>query len=397
MINRAKAISCCLSLAFLLLVPMEAALAQQLPAFTPNELGVKARSGLLMDARTGQILYSFNERERMQPASLAKIMTFEIILESLRDGSLKPDTLVPISRSAWELALNNSLSNMFLQVGEKVRVDDLLRGLMVSSGNDAALALAEYRGGSEEMFVKMMNDRAAQLGLKDTLFRNSHGLFAPDQYTTAYDMALLARHITLSHPEAFKITSIKEFEHNGIKQPNWNKLVLMDPRVNGLKTGHLPQVGYHLVATAHEKGMDLIAVTMGTSSEEARVTETLKLLNYGFNNFVTLRLDWERRIPANLASYKGKESVLKIETAAPVDITVPRGREGDIQVKASLPPYVVAPVAKGQKVGEMTVSLNGRVIGSYDLVAAQELPRGSLFRVLWDSLRLMIKGFLKKA
>ncbi len=363
-------------------------------SFPPNPLGIQARAGVLMDAYSGQILYAFNEHERMQPASLAKIMTFDLILEAVEKGAIGMDTKVPVSEKAWRLALDNSLSNMFIEVGEQVKVSDLLKGLMVSSGNDAAVALAEYRGGSEARFVDMMNARAGELGLKETRFQNSHGLAADDQYTTAYDMALLARHVVLQHPEAFKITSLKEFTYRNIKQFNWNKLVLRDPRVDGLKTGHLPEVGYHLVATAQDRGMRLIAVVMGTQGEAARMDEAQKLLDYGFRNFATVEVDWKAKVSPVLPVYKGRQREVALTTAAPVVVTVPRGEERTVTVAASTIGRAVAPVRKGEKVGRLTVKAGGREVAGFDLLAASDVPRGGFFRVVWDSIRLFFAGLL---
>lgn len=365
-------------------------------ALPPNPLGVQARAALLMDAATGQVLYAFNEDERIEPASLAKLMTFELALEALDHGVISWDTKVPVSERAWRLALDNKISNMFLEVGQQVSVRDLLYGLMVSSGNDAALALAEYLGGSEEGFVARMNERARELGLRDTVFKNSHGLYADGQYTTARDMALLARHIVLAHPEAFRITSAKEFTWNRIRQLNWNRLVLVDPRVDGLKTGHLAEAGYHLVATARDRGMELIAVLLGMAGEEARVREGRKLLDYGFRSFATVTPELAGKVPERLPVYKGRTGQVTVRPAGPVRVTVPRGREGDVRLSVSLPRYVVAPVKAGQELGRLTLSLDGKELVRVGLQAGEGVPRGGLWRVVWDSLRLFFRNLFRR-
>lgn len=362
--------------------------------FPPNPLSIQARSGVLMDAATGRVLYAFNERERLQPASLAKIMTFELILEAVDKGLLSMDTRITVPESAWRLALDNQLSNMFIEVGDEVAVRDLLSGLMVSSGNDAALTLAEYRGGSEPGFVAMMNARARELGLRDTVFKNSHGLFAEGQFTTALDVALLARHVVSAHPEALKITARKEFTYGGIRQPNWNRLVLVDRRATGLKTGHLPDVGYHLAATAEDRGMSLIAVVLGTAGEDARVKEAQKLLNYGFNNFSTVSLDLKGEVPADLPVYKGAARRVPLVPARAPKVTVPRGREGEIRTVAEVPRYVVAPVRKGQSLGAVRVELAGEEVGRLPLEAGRDVPTGGFFRRLLDSVRLFFRSIL---
>lgn len=366
----------------------------QSDAEASNPLAIQARSVTLMDAVTGQVIYGFNERERIQPASLAKIMTFELILEALDQGVFTLDTKVPVSEKAWRLALDNKLSNMFLEVGDQVPVRDLLYGLMVSSGNDAAVVLAEYRGGSEEGFVKMMNDRARELGLNETVFMNSHGLFAEGQYTTAADVATLTRHVLQAHPEAVKITGVKEFTHGKITQPNWNRLVLTDPRVNGLKTGHLPEAGYHLAATAQDRGMSLIAVVMGTKGEDARAVEARKLLNYGFNNFNTVMVDWAPKVSSPLPVYKGRARGVAVAPAGPVAVTVPRGREKEVAVTIDQPRYAVAPVREGQKLGQIVIAVGGQDVVRADLLAQRDVPRAGLLRSAWDSLRLIFRNLL---
>lgn len=388
-----KCLITAIAVAALGLVPAPVVAAPEFPA---NPLGIQARSALLMDAVTGQILYSFNEHDRIQPASLAKIMTFDLILEAIDKGVLTMDTRVPVSEKAWRLALNNALSNMFLEVGEQVPVRDLLLGLMVSSGNDAAVVLAEYRGGSEEGFVNMMNDRARELGLKETVFLNSHGLFAEGQFTTAADVAALSRHLLRAHPDAVKITGVKEFTHGKITQPNWNRLVLTDPRVNGLKTGHLPEAGYHLAATASDRGMSLIAVVMGTNGEDARAGEAQKLLNYGFNNFTTVQVDWKAKVASPLPVYKGKARQVGVAPAGPVVVTVPRGEEKGITVTVDQPGYVVAPVKKGEKLGEIRVAVGEREVARADLLAQQDVARAGFLRSAWDSLRLFFRNLLRR-
>lgn len=375
------------------------------PATADNPLAVQARSALLMDVRTGEVLYSFNDRDPMQPASLTKIMAFEIYLESLAAKTVSLDDKATVSEKAWRLSLNNRLSNMFIDAGERVPVRDLLYGLMVSSGNDVSVVLAEHRSGSEEAFVLDMNERARALGLTDTRFANSHGLFAPDQASTARDMALLTRRILLQHPGATEYTSRPSFTWNGITQPNWNELigkdtginVPRDPRVTGFKTGHLNEAGYHLVATARdkEKDLDLIAVVMGTDARETRAREALKLLTYGFNNFRTVTVDWKKRTTSELPVYKGKERRVALVTDRPVVTTVRRGTEDSLKVTADLPPEVIAPVRKGQRLGTLTLSSGERELARYELLAAEGVSRGGLSRVVWDSLRLFFRGLFK--
>src|SRR5581483_9316950 len=225
----------------------------------PAPFALDARAAMLTEFHSGEVLYAYNEHLRMQPASLAKIMTFYITLEALKNGKLALDTPVVISEKAWRLSINQTVSKMFLEVGQQVPVKQLLYGLMVSSGNDAAMALAEYLGGSEEGFVTMMNDYCRKLGLNETRFASPDGLPEPDQYTTAADMVKLATALIRSFPNALDVTSVKEFTFDKITQRNWNTLLFYDARVDGVKTGHVEEAGFHLVATAHQDNMRLVS------------------------------------------------------------------------------------------------------------------------------------------
>ena len=237
---------------------------------------------------------------------------------------------------------------------------------------------------------------ARELGLSDTLFRNSHGLSAEGQYTTARDMAVLARHVVLDHPKALEITAAKEFTWNHIRQPNWNRLVLQDPRVDGLKTGHLPEAGYHLVATASEGDRRLIAVVLGSPGEEVRAREARRLLDYGFRNFATLTLDLKGKVPAELPVYKGRARRVTVRPAAPPRVTVPRGREGELRLTTSLVPYAVAPVSAGERLGTLTASLDGRELLRLELQAGEDVARGGWWRVAWDSVRLFFRNLFRR-
>jgi len=236
----------------------------------PVPFGLDAKSAMMVDARSGAILYAYNEHNRIQPASLVKLMTFYIALQAMHQGRITPETSVTVSEKAWRLSMNSTVSRMFLQVGQRVSVNDLLFGLMVSSGNDAAVALAEYLAGSSDAFAEQMNQQAKELGLNETHFANPDGLPVPEMYTSALDMVKLGRAIIQRFPDAVKYTGAKDFTFDKIHQPNFNALLFYDARVNGLKTGHVEEAGYHLVATAHANGMDLISAVLGTPSSSAR-------------------------------------------------------------------------------------------------------------------------------
>ncbi len=238
----------------------------------------------MIDANTGAVLYAYNEHEKMQPASLAKIMTFYLSLDALKAGKIAPDTDVVISEKAWRLSMDDTVSRMFLSVGQKVPVNDLLYGLMVSSGNDAAVALSEYIGGSTDAFTVMMNDKAKEIGLTETHFANPDGLPEEGEFTTAADMVALAHSLVGNHPEAITYTSAKEFTFAKISQPNFNRLLLHDPRVNGIKTGHVDEAGYHLVASSTSNGMNLLSAVMGAPSDTKRDERVRKADRMGISN-----------------------------------------------------------------------------------------------------------------
>ena len=258
--------------------------APQASQTTQGGLQCDAQSAVLMDGLTGQILYEQNPHLKIPPASFVKVLTLYLVFDALRAGQLKMDDLVTVSEKAWRI----QGSKMFIKVGDRVKVDDLLKGIAVASGNDACIAIAEHLAGSEEVFATKMNEKAAFLGLKESQFKNSHGMPADDQYTTAMDMALLARRYIEEHPEALALHSTTEFEYHGIRQGNRNTLLQKNIGVDGLKTGHVEESGYHLVATAKRDGQRMIAVVMGCDKVKKRAPETQKLLEYGFRNFSTV-------------------------------------------------------------------------------------------------------------
>ena len=356
-----------------------------------NSLNLEVKSAFLMDAQTGQVLYRYRSDERIQPASLAKILTFEYMLEALEDQRLAMDDMAVVSERAWRLSLDSSVSRMFLEVGDQVPIRDLLYGLMVSSGNDAAVVLAEHMAGTEEAFVVELNELASELGLKNTVLKNSHGLEAEGQFTTAEDMAVLARHIVLEHPEGLEITSTKEFQY-GIEyaQPNFNSLVFRDSRVTGLKTGHLSVSGYHVVATAEDENQSLIAVVMGAASDQARANEAYALLQYGFRQFDNVQVDWQKDVETKIPVFKGQAREVALTTPYPLFVTVSNESSEGLSVRQELSKPLVAPVNQGQVVGKLTVLMGDEPIKEVDLVAAQEVRRGGWWRVMVDSLRLFV-------
>ncbi|MFZ0887011.1 MAG: D-alanyl-D-alanine carboxypeptidase family protein [Candidatus Binataceae bacterium] len=357
----------------------------------PAPFALQARAAMLVDARTGAMLYAFNEHQRMQPASLAKIMTFYLTLDALRRGALSLDTQVTVSEQAWRLSMDQSVSRMFLDVGQRVAVRDLLYGLMVSSGNDAAVALAEYIAGSSDAFVRMMNDKCRELGLAETHFLSPDGLPEPDQYTTAADMVKLARDLVERFPDALAYTSTKEFTSHKIAQRNFNTLLFYDSRVNGLKTGHVAEAGYHLVATASSHGMNLISAVMGAPSAEKRRLETEKLLDWAFRSFVTVTPDWHRAIPSELRVYAGASDRVAIAPATVSSLTVDRGQESKVSVTGALKAkYLVAPVAKGAQVGEISLMVGGQPQATVPVETGAAVAPGGLLHRIADRIRMML-------
>jgi D-alanyl-D-alanine carboxypeptidase (penicillin-binding protein 5/6) len=357
----------------------------------PAPFALLARSEMLADAKTGTVLYSFNEHTKTQPASLAKIMTFYVTLDALSAGKVSLDTMVTVSEKAWRLSMDQSVSKMFLEVGSRVAVRDLLYGLMVSSGNDAAMALAEYLGGSSDAFVAMMNDQCNKLGLKETHFGSPDGLPVEGQYTTASDMVKLARIVVERHPEALTYTAAKEFTFHGIVQRNWNTLLIYDSRVNGMKTGHVAEAGFHLVATANSQGLFLTSALMGAANAEKRRTETEKLLDWAFRTFVTVTPQWEGVLPRAMRVYEGNILSTAIGPAREPAITLARGEENQIKLIGSLrSKYLVAPFEKRAVVGDLTVMRGDKAVDSIPIVTQSAAQRGRFLHVIGDKFRLLL-------
>ena len=357
----------------------------------PAPFALDAKAAMLIDARTGAVLYSYNEHQKMQPASLAKIMTFYLALEALDQKRITLDTQATISEAAWRLSMDESVSRMFLGVGQKVPVQQLLYGLMVSSGNDAAIALAEYLGGSSDGFTTQMNEKARQLGLDETHFANPDGLPAENEYTTASDMVKLGRALLTRFPNATTYTGAREYTFDKITQRNFNTLLFYDPRVNGIKTGHVAEAGFHLVASANAEGMSLISAVMGSTSMEKRRVETKKLLDWAFRTFATAHPDLSKIVPSAMPVYQGVVDSVKIGPASDSYVTVERGKEN--AVTASYAPkakYFVAPVAKGDAVGEITVMQDGKPIATIPAVTDAAVARGGFLKRLRDRIRLML-------
>jgi len=348
--------------------------APQPPQTAQSGLECDAQSAVLMDGLTGQILYEQNPHSRIAPASFVKVLTLYLVFDALRAGQLRMDDLVTVSEKAWRI----QGSKMFIKVGDRVKVDDLLKGIAVDSGNDACVAIAEHLAGSEEVFVTKMNEKATSLGLKESQFRNSHGMPADGQYTTAMDMALLAKRYIEEHPEALALHSTTEFEYNGIRQGNRNTLLQKNIGVDGLKTGHVEESGYHLLATAKRDGQRMIAVLMGCEKIKKRAPETQKLLEYGFKNFSTVEAVKKGGSFGPVKVKRGKSDQVILTAAEDARVTVPKGKENSVSVHPQLPQFIIAPIQKGQVVAKVFIQNEGKVIKEVRLLSSSEVLKSIL-------------------
>ncbi len=368
-------------LAGLLLLVSSTSLQAASPIFTPAAPSVAASSFYLMDFDSGRVLAEKDPDKRVSPASLTKIMTAYVVFRELKAGHLTLDEKVTISQNAWE----TGGSKMFVEVNKQVGVEDLLQGMVIQSGNDASVALAEHVAGSEQTFATMMNEQASHLGMANSHFENATGLPSPNHYSSARDLALLARAVIKEFPEYYRWDSQKEFTYNGITQQNRNLLLWRDPSVDGLKTGFTDDAGYCMVASAKREDMRLISVVMGTASASARSNESQSLLNYGFRFFETHRL-YEGNKPLGEARVrKGVTSKVAVGLPEDVYVTAPRKHFTELKAETQIDKGVFAPLNKGDTVGNLNVTLAGESILSKPLVAMEAVAEGGLFRRLYDA------------
>jgi D-alanyl-D-alanine carboxypeptidase (penicillin-binding protein 5/6) len=342
---------------------------------TSGGLQCDAQSAVLMDGLTGQVLYEQNPNLRIPPASFVKVMTLYVIHDAIRAGQLKMDDLVTVSDMAWRRAWKTDSSKMFIKVGERVKVEDLMKGVAIASGNDACVALAEHLSGSEEAFVSKMNEKAKLLGLKDSQFKNSDGMPADGQYITAMDMAILSKRYIEDHPEALVLHSTVEFEYNGIRQGNRNTLLQKNIGVDGLKTGHIKESGYHLTATAKRDGQRMIAVVMGCDKVRKRAPEAQKLLEYGFKNFSTVEAVKKGATFGPLKVKRGKLNQVLLTAAGDGRVTVAKGKENLVSAVPQLPQFIVAPIQKGQVVAKILIQNEGKAVKEVNLIASLSVEK----------------------
>jgi D-alanyl-D-alanine carboxypeptidase (penicillin-binding protein 5/6) len=354
----------------------------------PQAPEVAAKGHILIDFDTGKVLAENNADMSLAPASLTKMMTSYVIGTELKNGNITNEDMVTISEKAWARNFPGS-SLMFIEVGTKVSVADLNRGIIIQSGNDACVAMAEHIAGSESAFVDLMNAHAQRLGMTSSRFGNSHGLPSAENYSTPRDMAILAAALIRDVPDEYALYAEKEFTYNNIRQYNRNSLLWdRSLEVDGIKTGHTDEAGFSLITSATRDGMRLVSVVMGTSSERARQTENKKLLTYGFRFFETFAPYQPGDKFAEQRIWQGEKENIQLGILQSVQVTIPRGQRKDLQADFTLDQQLLAPISKGQQVGSIYLKLNGEDIATYPLVALEDVAEGGFFSRMIDYIKM---------
>jgi D-alanyl-D-alanine carboxypeptidase (penicillin-binding protein 5/6) len=365
------------------------------PTTTPRPPEINATAYILIDYDTGDVLAQENADARIPPASLTKIMTSYIAAREIESGRIHLTDEVPISVNAWKHAApQQQQSAMFIREGTTVKLEDLLRGIIIQSGNDATVAVAEYIAGSEGAFVDLMNQQAKALGMLGTHFMNSDGLPDPEHYSTARDLATLARALIRDHPQHYAIYSEKSFRYNNIDQPNRNRLLWRDRTVDGVKTGHTKEAGYCLIASALRDGMRLISVVTGTNSDEARTRENAKLLSFGYRFYETRKLYDPGVALRTDEVWYGKDDEVQFGVAAPVYVTIPRGRYADLKTEMDVAPVVKAPFAAGDSFGELRVSLDDKPLAKVPMTTLSAVEEAGWLKLLWQHVYMFFRELL---
>ncbi len=364
--------------------PQPAALSDALPIPPPPAPKTSA-AWVLMDYATGQILAGENYDKRHEPASITKVMTSYVVASEMAAGKVHATDMVMMSEHAWrEGGAGTEGSFSGFAVNQTAPLIEMEKGMVVQSGNDAAIALAEHVAGSEDAFASLMNAYAARIGMTGSHFANPHGLSAEGHYSTAHDLALLGRALIRDFPVAYSYNKIKEFTVGPITQPNRNLLLWRDPSVDGIKTGHTDNAGYCLMASALRGDQRLISVVLGDTSENQRAVDSQALLNWGFRFYETHKLYDAGKQIANQKVWKGKVDEVQLGLAEPMLISMPRGKYTQLKPAMDVPKTLVAPIAKGQKIGMVKVSLDGKVIAQRPLIALNAVEEGGFFKRLWD-------------
>ena len=363
-------------------------LASALGAAAPQPPAVVGKAWIVADVASGQVLAAQRAEERFEPASLTKLMSAYLVFAALREKKLSPGQQVTVSERAWRAPG----SKMFIEPRRPVSVDELIRGMVVQSGNDACIALAEAVAGSEEAFVQMMNREAERLGMKNTRFVNATGLPHPQHYSTAQDLLKLASALIRDFPAEYaQYYALKEYRYNNIAQPNRNRLLWLDPSVDGVKTGHTEAAGYCLIASSRRANRRLVSVLLGATSESARAQESQKLLNWGFQFFDSVRLYGANDAVKSFEVWKGAAQNVRVGLQSDLYVTVPKGESGRLKAELVSQQPLIAPLAQGQRVGTLRVAFDGRPLGEYPVVALEPVPAAGILGRAWDTLRLWIR------
>jgi len=348
---------------------------------------IAAKAYLLLDYHSQQTLASVKADERFEPASLTKLMTAYLTFSALKQKKIELTQTVPVSERAWKA----EGSRMFIEPRKPVTVDELIHGMIIQSGNDACVALAELIAGSEEVFAQMMTKEAQRLGMKNTSFMNATGLPHPQHYSTAYDLALLASAIIRDFPEYHPIYSTKEYRYNKITQANRNRLLWSDPTVDGMKTGYTENAGYCLITSAKRGERRLLSVVLGTASENARAAESQKLLNFGFQNYDSVKLYESGQAVSSVPVWKGATNSVKAGFQTEMYASVPKGQTDKLKAQLETQQPLMAPLAAGQKIGTMKLTLDGKPYAEIPVLALDAVPLAGVFGRGWDSIRLLFK------
>ncbi len=357
-------------------------------AAVPPPPSIGGKSWLVGDMTSGQVLAAEKADERFEPASLTKLMTAYLVFAALRDKKITREQQVPVSTRAWRAPG----SRMFIEPRKPVTVDELIKGMEIQSGNDACIALAEAVAGSEDVFAQMMNREAARLGMANSKFMNSTGLPDAQHYSTARDLYILAAALIRDFPEEYaRYYAIKEFRYNNITQPNRNRLLWLDPTVDGVKTGHTDAAGYCLIASSRRSGRRLLSVLLGSTSENARAQESQKLLNWGFQFFDSVKLFGTGEVVRPLEVWKGASRTVKAGVQGDLYVSVPKGEAAKLKADLVSQQPLVAPLTQGQRIGTLRVSFDGKPLAEYPLVALEAVAPAGIFGRAWDTLRLWIK------
>ena len=359
------------------------------PMITPTPPTLNAKAYILIDVNSGKIIAEKNSEEKLPPASLTKMMTLYVLSNALKNEQIHLKDTVRVTQEAWK----TGGSRMFVKAGQLVPVEELLKGIIVDSGNDACVAMAEHVGGGESGFSDIMNQQAQNLGMTNSHFTDSTGLPNPKLYTTAKDLAILGRALINDYPEYYHWYQQKWFTFNGIRQPNRNRLLWRDSQVDGVKTGHTSEAGFCLVSSAKRDDMRLLAVVLGSPSDTVRADDSERLLNYGFRFFETHQLYKAQKSITELPLYKGKTDKISVGLQEDQYVTIPSGQYQRLTINTKVPKYLQAPLKKGDKVGDLLIQYDNATVSNQPLYALQDAPKGGFFTRMKDSLRLTFKGW----